>query len=95
MKVGDLVVLPLDEHGYATEGYNISLEYLIHDPDDPDHWPWRYRDPGPLMIMKTAVTNEGRQMVVVHLATEIHEWDFEQSYYNWTYVDEFGYKLIN
>jgi len=90
MKVGDLVAIPeLDANGEVLDGkdYCFNAAYMNSDGS--------WTDPGPLMIMKTAITNEGKQLVMVHLAADIEEWDPDDPNNHWDYVDQFGYRLVS
>ena len=88
MKVGDLVAIPeLNEEGDVIGKYCMDASYMDSSG--------KFRDPGPLMVMKTAITNEGRQLVMVHLAAEIKDWAPDDPNNCWDYVDQHGYRLIS
>ena len=90
MKTGDLVRIPeLDEEGqFVEEGYDINCAWAGADGEG-------FFDPGPLMIMRTAITDEGRLLIMTCEAGKIHNWDPDDANPEWQYADRTGFRVVS
>lgn len=85
-KPGDLVSIPEIVNGdFVGDGPSwVSTQFMSSDGG--------WEDPGPLMVMKTAKTNEGKLLVQVHLLSELDEYD-PDGHHDWDNANEYGYRL--
>ena len=84
-KPGDLVSIPEIVNGdFVGDGPGlVSTQFWNSDGD--------WEDPGPLVVMKTAITNEGKLLVQAQLLSELGEYD--PDYHDWHCASQYGYRL--